>query len=60
MPDPRLAALAVQIETLKARLAKIDETRERLVLIREMRLALQEADKIVKDYIEDLIKETAR
>jgi hypothetical protein len=60
MPDPRLATLAVQIETLKARLAKIDETRERLVLIREMRLALQEADKIVKDYIEDLIKETAR
>jgi hypothetical protein len=60
MPDPRLAILAVQIETLKARLAKIDETSERLVLIREMRLALQEADQIVKDYIEDLIRETAR
>jgi hypothetical protein len=60
MPDPRLATLAVQIETLKARLAKIEETGERLILIREMRLALQEADKIVKDYIEDLIKETAR
>jgi hypothetical protein len=60
MPDPRLAVLTLQIETLKARLSNIPGTRERLIVLREMREALQEADQVLKGYIEDLIREIAR
>jgi hypothetical protein len=58
MPDVRLAVLATQIETLKARLAKTEETRERLLVLREMRQVLQEADQIIKGHIEDFVEAT--
>jgi hypothetical protein len=56
MSDPRLAALAIQIETLKARLADISEPRERRVLLQEMNILLQEGDLILKSYWNALTK----
>jgi hypothetical protein len=60
MTDLRLRALAIQIETLKKRLGEIQESNERLILLREMRLALQQTDEVVEHYIDELVKETKK
>jgi hypothetical protein len=58
LSDPKLSGLAVQIETLKARLAEIAESGERRILLHEMWSLLQDADQIIKDYVEYLTKDS--